>query len=244
MVNRYVSEELFHFVGRSGPNKNECNWNVLEKVLNNGCVSHFPHNVDWGGKGLTADFKKSLANGELIEPQITCYCDVPFDSLRIHCEKYGRFGLSLHRKLLIKHGARPVTYVPMTHEDQEPSSGRQLLEEIQLHFHKLHNHVAFDPELNKIREQGTTRGQPPNNLNEAICAIDRILVKDVLAFIKPFDSTLPDNHRDNYYMEREWRKFGNMLFKPGDIIRVVVAKGYKQRVQAEFPDLADKVSEI
>ena len=51
-------------------------------------------------------------------------------------------------------------------------------------------------------------------------AIDDAFVQHFLAYIKPFNSELADNDPNNFYSEREWRKFGNLLFQPGvDVIQ-------------------------
>ena len=71
-----------------------------------------------------------------------------------------------------------------------------------------------------------------------LSALDNVLLQNFLAFIKPFDADLPDDHLENYYLEREWRKFGNLIFKPKDVSRVVVACGFEHRLQADAPAYA------
>ena len=68
--------------------------------------------------------------------------------------------------------------------------------------------------------------------------------KDLLAFLKPFDANLADDDPENFYMEREWRKFGNLEFKQHDVVKVIVAKGYLDRARANFPAFAPIVCEI
>lgn len=62
-----------------------------------------------------------------------------------------------------------------------------------------------------------------------------------LAFIKPFNSELPDDHPDNYYTEREWRKFCNLRFQPQEVKRVTVAREYTERFIKERPDYSNRV---
>lgn len=42
-------------------------------------------------------------------------------------------------------------------------------------------------------------------------------IANQMAYIKLFDATLPDDHPDNYYMEREWRSLDNICFSVEDI---------------------------
>jgi hypothetical protein len=72
--------------------------------------------------------------------------------------------------------------------------------------------------------------------------LQSILEKDVLAFIKSFDADLPDDDPKNYYLEREWRKFGNFVFSPSTIQHVVVAPGFQERALRDAPNFADKIS--
>jgi hypothetical protein len=92
--------------------------------------------------------------------------------------------------------------------------------------------------------KGRPLGRKPNDPASAIHAVHHLLMKDFLAFIKPFNSELPQNHPNNYYAEREWRKYGNMKFEESQVSRVVVAKGYKSRVQADFPAYEGRVYEL
>src|SRR4051812_5389252 len=108
MSSRYISNELFHFVGRSHPTDHETNYQILLKVLDSRCISHPPHNSDWGAHQITINWDKSIFTEELIVPSVTCFCDIPFETLGIHLKKYGMFGVSFDRSLLIKYGARPV----------------------------------------------------------------------------------------------------------------------------------------
>ena len=104
------SNELFHLVGRLSPTNDEKNYGVLVKILRDGFVTHPPHVPEWGPIRLTLDLSKSLRSGAMLVPEIVCLCDISFDHLALHVEKYGRFGLSIDKSYAIKRGARPVSY--------------------------------------------------------------------------------------------------------------------------------------
>ena len=89
-----------------------------------------------------------------------------------------------------------------------------------------------------------TLGKNPSSPEEAISAMHSMLLKDFLAFIKPFNSELTHNHQNNFYMEREWRKYGNMKFETGQVSRIVVAMGYKEQSIKDFPAYEDRIFEL
>ena len=45
----------------------------------------------------------------------------------------------------------------------------------------------------------------------------------------------------NYYMEREWRKYGNMQFEINDLTKVIVAVGYEERLEKDYPNLKNRI---
>jgi len=230
----YTSSELFHFVGRQFPDDDEANYQTLLKVLGTGCVSHPPHRPDWGMVSHHIDFTKRLIDGNLMVSTITCYCDIPVDHLPLHVKKYGRFGLSFKREYLLRYGARPVLYFPYSKSDHGNAfGGRLLLSDIEVVFRAFHHNVLNHRVKGRLPSRAI--GDPPATPEATLLALDTVLLQNFLAFIKPFDADLPDDHPDNYYLEREWRKFGNLIFKPKDVSRVVVACGFENRLRADAP---------
>lgn len=243
MRTQYTSKELFHFVGHNHPNDDERNFEKLKNILSDCCVSHYPHENNWGAVSHKVYWDKSLIKEELIVPTVTCYADIPWDSLSIHVEKYGRFGLSLPKDLLIKYGARPVMYIPMRHDDWAGKSGETLLKDLEAVYKGYHEQVSSKlTNFNGVSSRSL--GKVPNTEHEAIEAIESVFVKDLLGYIKPFNSHLDERHSDNFYMEREWRKLGNMKFSPDDVCKVIIAEGYLDRMKKTFPYYADRIKEI
>jgi hypothetical protein len=64
-------------------------------------------------------------------------------------------------------------------------------------------------------------------------------VAETLLFghLKFFDPTLPPDHLENYYMEREWRVAGKVEFTLGDIAALYVPPSFLDRAARDFPDL-------
>lgn len=239
---RYISSELFHFFGRSAPQDHERNYAVLKEVLASGCISHPPHEVGWGTIGYTLDISKRLAREEMLVPTVTCYCDIPFDLLGPHISKYGEFGLSFSRHLLTKLGARPVIYVPCRPDDWSGVfTGHTLLKELEATFIGVHEQLAALEGDNRGAREGIFLGSQPNSPLEAFAKAEHALALRVLAFIKPYESTLDEADPQYYYSEREWRKLGNLVFEVSDVQRVVVNESFLERARHELPLIADKI---
>jgi hypothetical protein len=191
---------------------------------------------------LTATWDNRLETEQLIVPSVTCYADIPFEALSIHTDKYGKFGVALPRGLLTKYGARPVMYIPMRSDDWQSFNGLILLRDIEAVVKGFKEQVVDKQERKNRRTRRP--GKKPNTPEEAISAIYSIMLKDFIAFIKPFNSELPYYDQKNYYMEREWRKYGNMKFEGDQVSRIIVAKGYKEQTIIDFPVYENRVFEI
>lgn len=62
-------------------------------------------------------------------------------------------------------------------------------------------------------------------------------VGTLMAYVKLYDATLPENHIDNYYMEREWRSLNNISFSLNDIKTIYLPNtSFKERFLREFPE--------
>ncbi|HVG28870.1 MAG TPA: abortive infection system antitoxin AbiGi family protein [Pyrinomonadaceae bacterium] len=229
---RYTSDHLFHLVGRACPTDHEANYQTLLQVLDSECISHPPHTSDWGAHQYTINWDENIFTEKLIIPTVTCFCDIPLEHLQIHTKKYGLFGLSFPRDYLISYGARPVIYIPLQRNDHISIIGRSFLHDLEQVWRGFREHVV-DANFEGTRTR--TLGIQPNSSESAIAAVDDLFTQHFLAFIKPFDSELPDDHPDNYYLEREWRKYGNLRFQPHQVRRVLVAKEYVDRFKNDRP---------
>ena len=56
----------------------------------------------------------------------------------------------------------------------------------------------------------------------------------VFAHLKSFDGLLPDDHIDNFYMEREWRKMNGLAFRLENVKRIIVPVDFESRLRREF----------
>ena len=159
----------------------------------------------------------------------------PFESLSIHTKKYGEFGLAFDRQQLALGGARPVTYMPY-HPFQSPERtihGRVLIDRI-VNAAKNFDQIVVKKLKEKPKEAHSTYDQ-------VIDELSIVLMRDVVAFLKPFRFTDNDNDPSNVYMEREWRSYGNFKFAPQWVRKVVVAEEYVTTACKDFPQYADRV---
>jgi hypothetical protein len=239
----YTSDHLYHLVGRKHPKNDLENYNNLVKVLTDECISYYPHEKGWGEVSYYIDWSKSILGEELIAPTMTCFADIPYESLSIHIIKYGKFGLCFKREYLIKFGARPVTYFPLAKDHWGSPFGEKILLDIEAIYKGFYIQVASKNKTSTDKK-GRFVGESPQNEINAIDQINNMVAKDFLAFIKPFDSHLDKDHQDNFYMEREWRKFGNLVFNPDDVVKILVAKGFASRLQKAFPSYEGKIVDI
>lgn len=118
-LQRYVSEELTHFVGR-GKTEEEQYSVLVDGILGSGWLRHSPGNevpgpaevLESGGVSLSiAPNDPDISPGELYRPQVVCFCDIPVSDLELHVRKDSPFGLSFLKPFLIGKGASPVFYV-------------------------------------------------------------------------------------------------------------------------------------
>jgi len=216
-----TSDALFHFVGRQSRDDHEANYRILLKVLRDGCVSYAPHKCDWGEVSVKVNLDRHLISEELAVPTVTCFCDIPLTHLSIHARKYGKFGVSFKRAFLIAYGGRPVLYLPyVPHEHEEHAlGGHRLLNKIEWSYRAFYDTDAGAV----VREQGGEEG------------LHDVFLRDFVAYIKPFPASLPDDDAKNFYLEREWRKYGNLLFTVENVMHVVVAEGFENRLRCDAP---------
>jgi len=231
----YTSRALYHFVGHADPSNNETNYAVLSKVLKSGWISHHPHKQEWGGERLKYNPNSDLSDGELIIPDVVCFCDIPYEGLALHLNKYGPFGLSLSREYLVKYGARPVMYFPAF---PSPGSayGATRLADIAASYKSLWNNLS-QGEMDSAR----TMGREDATLQRAASHAQTILGRDFLAFVKVFDPRLLEDDEKNYYMEREWRRLGNVKIDPEHVGEVLVEASFINRARTEHPRYSAKI---
>lgn len=248
---RYISEELTHFVGRGlDP---EAQYSLLQKILRSGWLSHHPHDPMIEGHlriRLNPDAK--ISENEMYLAQVVCFCDIPVEDFAIHIEKYSPFGLSFTKDFIVNRGGMPVFYIPR--EARVKPSELVPPPEILENWHKAYStddvQRVFDSltlaryydwmihEYNKIFDEILSSKEIPATLD----ALRKFLDYKVFSYLVFFDHRLPDDHPDNFYFEREWRIVGNLEFNLDDVRRVILPKEYAKRFQQDCPDYCGQLT--
>lgn len=208
-----------------------------------------------------------LSDNTVVEFEIVCFCDIPESELAIHCAKYSRFGLAFTKQFLIAQGASPVMYVPKpgwfkmilrSHDcisgelDRELPCVSERAKLIDDTF-EFHDRSLTLERFRYLQEQMSEAFRNHESV-EDVLAVERRLQEALLyktaiealifSHLKFFDPTLPPDHAENYYMEREWRVSGKVEFTEADIAAVYVPQEIVPTVAQNFPQLAERVASI
>lgn len=230
----YVSDELSHFVGR-GKSADE-QFELLVRIVESGWLTHPPHNPNISGN-LSVSSSKNFASNAMYSPQMVCFCDIPVDQLEIHCLKYSPFGLSFSKRFVAERGGRPVFYVPRdgkVRTFRAPDLSRGGLGRLNIEDVTVEENVGAFFNRN-VRELSALVDQCRSTVG--VSPSMHFLPFHILSYFKFFDLHLEDSDEENFYLEREWRVIGNLKFKPKDIRRVLVKRGYATRFSKRFPSV-------
>jgi len=258
-MQRYISSELTHFVGRGLTEKKQ--YEILVKILSEGFLSHAPHVRSLGGN-LNVNFNASFSKNEMYNPEMVCFCDIPFEDLTLHMNKYSRFGLAFGKKFIVSKGGKPVMYIPTSsiiRADKELSpeamaqfgaekdpyfKAKLLFEEHEIGgcFDEMIREYHLLSELTRKLFLDTFSNPGVPEESHRLFALNLFLEFHIFSFIKFFDPSLLDNDPSNYYFEREWRVIGNIDFKLIDITRIVLPVEYSERFRIDFPGYFGQVS--
>jgi Putative abortive phage resistance protein AbiGi, antitoxin len=241
-MHRYTSDELVHFVGRSAVS-DDAAFDRLITIINDGWLlsqnARLRDDRDEDATSFELHPGEPLSGNDRYIPEMICFADIPEEALQIHTGKYKRFGLAFRKEFLIPKGARPVYYIPRTAKTQPLAKYDDIAED----WDDLAD--VFAKEVDPLFGGRTLSEHGSREVGEAPARrIADWVTDDILAFMKFFDPTLPDDDPDNYYMEREWRCVRSISFDMSDIAHVYVADGYRERLTHALPALAQRVREL
>ena len=66
----------------------------------------------------------------------------------------------------------------------------------------------------------------------------------VFARMKFFTEGLPEDHDENFYMEREWRLHDGLAFRLEDISRIFLPQDYTEQFHEAIPDYTGPVCSV
>ncbi len=215
---RYISNELTHFVGRRLPTEDK-QFALLVKILKTGRLRaaglEKEENEDVGALRFRPG--RRFSENEMYEPSMVCFCDIPVADLGIHISKYSRFGLALSKHFLIGKGVAPVSYIPR---------GSRV--------HGRTRAMIMDALSHTLKRIAGTEDERAAISGEWDKLLDT-LEWHLFPFLKFFDETSAEADPDNFYMEREWRRLGNVHFQAADVSRVIVPESYATRLRRAIP---------
>ena len=248
MLQRYVSKELTHFVGKylkdryQDPDQSENEqYKLLVKILIEGLLKGNDLTDDEIKSGQIESVKifdkGSFSKETWIKVKTVCFCDIPVNDLGIHMNKYSKFGLSFVKEFLIEKRANPVFYVAIDSKPPTPPTVKTIANRGDWFNKEL---INFCKLLSPIMgtESSEVYKDILNNFREFIWFFG----KDILPFLKPFECCKSDNDKENYYMEREWRVLGFVKFELKDVSRIILPKSYIKRFKADFPDYYGQIT--
>lgn len=257
-VQRYVSDELTHFVGGGKPTPDK-QYRVLVKILGEGWITHPPHKMIKDSSGiyvpqesgnLYVDWNARLSHDEMYIPQVVCFCDIPIEDLQLHISKYSPFGVSFAKKFLVQKGANPVFYVANDSQVRKPEEStmwqlgpsQKWSNRNQIEYTSTPRSELFDQiikEYHQLFDPFKDHSNPPS---KQMMDVFKFLEFQLFSFMKCFDSYLADEDPRNYYMEREWRVLGNVRFTLDDVERIIIPKGYEERLRQDVPEYSGQIT--
>ncbi|RKQ35827.1 abortive infection system antitoxin AbiGi family protein [Oceanobacillus halophilus] len=236
LIQRYVSKELTHFVGRHQPEKER--FDLLIEIIKSGWLLH---------KNIRGDIKINTdAHGleDIVTPGITCFADIPINDLSLHMEKYSNFGLAFKKDFLVERGANPVHYIATNGyiqiSKEMPSNQAPVRED---YFKdNIKRYFTWKSHMKKLIERNAQNENNTLEDMERLEQLDSFLIKHIFAYLKPFDASKTDADEDNYYLEREWRIVGDVAFSLNDITRILVPEKYGRKLREALPEYTGQIS--
>ena len=217
-IQRYISSELTHFVGKGSLEDFELQYLKLCSILSTKRLTHDVKNLKKSDRtfGIRIPPDGKLSQNGMIDTDMVCFCDIPVEDLEIHTQKYGYFGLSFSKEFIASRGGAPVFYIPQRTAEE---------------FDKL---IEIRPEIDPFKS--------PDEGDQARIKMFSFALEKVFSYLKSFDYRLPEDNEENYYFEREWRLLGSLTFILKDVRRVFLPEFYAERFRKKFPDYYGQVT--
>lgn len=217
-MQRYISKELFHFLGKDKSKEDQ--YKLLKKILSEHKLGIGKDNTICSG----INYSTKLSSNNVYDVQMVCFCDIPINDLEIHMEKYCFFGISFFKSYLIKNGAIPLWYVSKNSKKylNSKTTYGTYHDFVFKQFLKLKNKTKQDKDIEQFFDY---------------------LNHDIFPYMKFFDPKKDDQDRENYYMEREWRIYGTLNFKNfKNICRIILPKKFSAEFRKDFPKYSGQIS--
>lgn len=267
----YTSNILYHFVGRSKPTDGE-RFDLLVTILNGNRLIANLSNPDNPESYFQGGYRCENVGEVFGKCDCVCFCDIPDSALKIHTDKYSKFGMGFRKDFIANQGAHPVMYVPANYSIVERGDGSSkggmsetprtpnlyfpYLLTVAMNLLPLMEMSYIGMNMTDIQNKFNLLGLTDhvNLFNEGVrdnffSGKRMPMIFSLLqgwgtqmAYVKLFDATLPDDHPDNYYMEREWRSLNNINFTLNDIEKIYLPnEEYKIKFIEKFPNYTGEI---
>jgi hypothetical protein len=244
MQQNYISEILFHFIGKDLQNEEE-QYDLLKKIIIEGWISFPPHQQQSLPGSVSIDSMSTRKLEEMINPECICFADIPKTDIDLHVKKYSKFGLGFDRIFLAENGANPVFYVEANSTVLIKSSNGtyekvNLKEYYQMHFSKTI--FYFIMKILPIMKKNSIETKSDTELQDLWDVFNFLI--NVFSHFKPWNDSLDASDPSNFYYEREWRALNNIKFSISDVKLICLPNGFIDRFKTDFPQYHGEFKEI
>jgi hypothetical protein len=239
---RYTSDELTHFVGAKLPT--DVCYKLLLEILGSGRLraSGASRTSDDTEALLTIVGSEKVSDGTAIQGLIVCFCDIPLPGLAIHMRKYSCFGIAFPKQFLVAKGANPVFYVVndavLPGETISPTQSGSIEPATDITRAELMDRIHWEAMALSTKTREMMLGSDNPDLQWLLWRTNylrQLLYQTTFAFVKSFNSAEHEDSKGNYYMEREWRVYGDVHFSISDVHRIILPAPYVDRFRKDCP---------
>lgn len=244
MPQEYISEFLFHFIGKDIENEAK-QYELLKKILREGWISFPPHEQQISPGLVEIHSLNTRKLEDMINPKCVCFADIPKNQISLHTKKYSKFGLGFSREFLLLNGANPVYYieensVALIQLNDTSFTKVNMKEYYQKNFSKVifYFMMHYIPYTNKIAKENQSETEIRDTWEILLFLIN------VASHFKPWNDMLDESDPNNFYFEREWRALNNINFTLSEVKIVCLPKKYIMQFKMDFPNYHGEITEI
>ncbi len=209
----------------------------MTKILKEGWLTFPPHENSINPGQIVIDSFKERKISEMFNLGCVCFADIPYDNLKIHMEKYSKFGIGFSKSFLVEKGANPVFYIDensLVYKTNFSTNMSELTKKTEYYQENCSKAMWYF--LSKYLPYCKTSEDEFRDTWEIY-----FFLINIFSHFKVWNSCLEDNDPDNYYFEREWRAINNIDFQLSDILAIIIPKDYEHQLKEDFPEYTGKI---
>ena len=173
----------------------------------------------------------------MFNPHCVCFADIPETELKIHINKYSKFGIAFNKSFLIGKGVNPILYIEensIIYKNDFSSLGKYNSINREDYYQEFCSKTIFyfiqKYWINckdDVERQDTTE------------ILDFLI--NLFGHLKIWNNNLEEHDPNNYYFEREWRASNNIDFQLSDVLVIIIPKDYENKFKLNFPEYMGKL---